>query len=63
MQVLLNGLILKNLNQTTSNIETNEREITGLLDYFSKRVQYIFAVYRKLVINERNITSLLDNKH
>ena len=46
-----------------ANIVTNEREITGLLDYFSKRVQYIFAVYRKLVTNEREITGLLDNKH
>ena len=28
-------------------IHTNEREISNLLEYFSKRVQYIFAVYRK----------------
>ncbi|MBE6293258.1 MAG: hypothetical protein E7090_01070 [Bacteroidales bacterium] len=31
----------------TSKIVTNEREISSLLGYFSKRVQTIFAVYGK----------------
>jgi len=31
----------------TAKIRTNEREISSLLGYFSKRVQAIFAVYRK----------------
>ena len=40
-------------------IVTNEREISSLLGYFSKRVQYIFEATSKIVTNEREISSLL----
>ena len=39
----------------------NEREIRSLLQYFSKRVSIIFAIYRKYRSkNEREISSLLE---
>ncbi len=36
-------------------IVTNEREISSLLGYFSKRVQYIFEATSKIVTNVRKL--------
>ena len=43
-----------NIRHFSANILTNEREIRSLLQYFSQRVQYMFAVYRKYTKNLRN---------
>ena len=53
----LNVLFMERCVLITANIRTNEREITSLLDYFSKRVQYIFKLYLKYTDKRaRNIT-------
>ena len=47
-------------NNCLTKVRTNEREISSLLEYFSKRVHNTFEISSKVRTNEREISSLLE---